>query len=524
MMKKIYAMLALASFLAIGSCTEEKQDPEVVLPSDTISLSQETVSVDNIGGTVSVEVTSSGDWRMSGGAEWVTPSADEGKTGDMISFEVAPNDTDADREAVYKIFTGSAVAELTIRNVAGYVMELVSTASNSATVEAETFYVKIRTNIPVEELDMTFTEDGSGWITCESATDVFGTAVLEMSVAENTGYAPRSSRLTVSGHELSVNVDFSQAQVDWLNVPDEDLVHEFDENGGSFSISIYHNIGYTISELPEWIQQDGEIASSDDPDNPGLKIDVVKYTVPSSAEPMRNHTITIKDDVDGSMAFNVGISQLNESIETGTIPDKNLRTFLEADGWIEFIDPANNSEQVIINSEDVIKSESSYYPMFYPQINYSTADIASMQGIEYFPNINAVNVSNNTRLATVDISGLHKVTGLVQVYGCTILETVLFGDNTGTLYMSNGNYSAECITVSGTAITYINAQGGSYSAYSGPAAFDITGCPAMTKIDLTSRYGVEKIYLTQAQKTAYDEGRLNIIYTADRSNVSLEIR
>lgn len=525
MMKKIFMMLTAASLMFMGGCTEEKQDPDAEQPSDTVFLSQETVSVDNSGGPAEVVVTSSGDWRMSGGAEWSVPSAVEGKSGDKITFEIAPNDTDADREARYKIFTGSAVAELTIRNVAGYVMELTSDAGNSLTVEESVVYIRLKTNIPADELDLSFTDRGNEWISCESTTEVFGTVVMKMKVLANPGYAPRSSVLTISGHDLSATVDFSQDQVDLLSVPEDDLLHEFDENGGSFSISVSHNIGYTVGELPEWIQQDGEIVSSDDRDNPGLKTDIISYKVLESDEPMRNCTIVIKDDVDGTMSFNVGVSQLNESIETGTIPDRNLRIFLESDGWIEFIDPANNSDQVIINPEDVIDSESDYYPMFYPQIDYAAADIQSMQGIEYFPNITSVNVSNNARLAVVDISGLHNVTGLVQVQGCSILETVLFGDNTGSLYMSNATFDAECITVTGTAITTITAQGAaSYVSYSGPAALDISGCPAMATVDLAKRYGVKTIYLTAEQKSAYESGSLTITFDADRSPVELVVK
>ena len=91
-MKKIFMMLTAASLMFMGGCTEEKQDPDAEQPSDTVFLSQETVSVDNSGGLAEVVVTSSGDWRMSGGAEWSVPSAVEGKSGDKITFEIAPND------------------------------------------------------------------------------------------------------------------------------------------------------------------------------------------------------------------------------------------------------------------------------------------------------------------------------------------------------------------------------------------------------------------------------------------------
>ena len=124
----------------------------------------------------------------------------------------------------------------------------------------------------------------------------------------------------------------------------------------------------------------------------------------------------------------------------------------------------------------------------------------------------------------MDISGLHNVTGLVQVHGCSILETVLFGDNTGSLYMSNASFDAECITVTGTEITTITAQGSQYMSYSGPAALDISGCPVMATVDLAKRYGVKTIYLTAEQKSAYESGSLTITFDADKSPVELVVK
>ena len=139
--RKIFAAAAIAAFGILSGCTEEKQDPEKPLSSDAITLSMNTVSVPEDGGKAEVTVTSSGDWRMTGGADWSVPSCAEGHDGDVITFEIAPNDTDADREVKYKIFTGSAVAELTIRNVAGYVMSLVSDKENDMSVDGGTVYV-----------------------------------------------------------------------------------------------------------------------------------------------------------------------------------------------------------------------------------------------------------------------------------------------------------------------------------------------------------------------------------------------
>jgi len=61
-------------------------------------------------------------------------------------------------------------------------------------------------------------------------------------------------------------------------------------------------------------------------------------------------------------------------------------------------------------------------------------------------------------------------------------------------------------------------------SYSGPAALDISGCPAMATVDLAKRYGVKTIYLTAEQKSAYESGSLTITFDADKSPVELVVK
>ena len=110
-MKKILlAIVCMVSSLCGCSESDSDNGPK----GDSISLSKDLISLDFEGGTDEIVVTSSGDWRMSGTSTWAHPSVTEGKSGDTVVFTIDPNATDRNLQSEFKLFTGSAVARLTV--------------------------------------------------------------------------------------------------------------------------------------------------------------------------------------------------------------------------------------------------------------------------------------------------------------------------------------------------------------------------------------------------------------------------
>ena len=214
-MKKILlAIVCMAS--GFWGCSDS--DSDNLQPADNISLSKELISLDFEGGTDEIVVTSSGDWRMSGSSTWAHPSATEGKSGDTIVFTIDPNTTDRNLQSEFKLFTGSAVARLTVTCGEGYILSLDSDAAVSVLQAGGEFAVKLATNIPQEELNYTFSDGGDSWFGVPEFTDLFGDLLMTFTASENTDYSDRVSTLTISGHDLSVEVAVSQHQLDYLNV------------------------------------------------------------------------------------------------------------------------------------------------------------------------------------------------------------------------------------------------------------------------------------------------------------------
>ncbi len=108
-MKKI--LVALATALALVGCQEKPAPAPEVKDSIEIEPSSKTISAE--GGNVKVMVTSSGEWTLEAKAEygWVSASADKGVDGDVVTFNVDPNETLDNLVSEWTFTCGEAVAE-----------------------------------------------------------------------------------------------------------------------------------------------------------------------------------------------------------------------------------------------------------------------------------------------------------------------------------------------------------------------------------------------------------------------------
>ena len=104
-MKKYIVILASAA-LMLSSCGEEGKES---LDLSSVSLSTNEIISDSEGGQFDVTVTSSEDWRVSGISDWVTPDKTGGKSGEKVTFKVAPSSSMVTDSVFFKIFAGSAV-------------------------------------------------------------------------------------------------------------------------------------------------------------------------------------------------------------------------------------------------------------------------------------------------------------------------------------------------------------------------------------------------------------------------------
>lgn len=486
MKKIVLAIVCMASCL--WSCSDDESGN--LQPTDSISLSKDLIAVGFEGGTDEIVVTSTGDWRLSGSSTWAHPSVTEGKPGDTLLFTIDPNATDSNLQAEFKLFTGSAVARLTVTCGEGYVLTLDSDAKVALSRDGGEFTVRLNTNIPAEELTCTFSEGGDSWISSEKSVDVFGDLVMSFSMAENSAYSDRSSLLTISGHDLSAQVTVTQAALDYLHVECQD-VYQYDMNAATFTVEVESNVAYTVT-VPDWITYQTV-------ETRAMTTEVLQFNV-SAGTSTRLADVVIAD-AKKQYEFKFSVRQFAPGAQLISIPDAGFRNKLAANGWIAILD--ENSDQVLLKDLESIKEVDRWY---YDILQVKDSGIKSLEGIGYFTWVTICNLGGNPDLEVVDISDLTAVT-TVNVDNNTRCGMIICGENACTVVQSQ-RMDIPKITVTGNKVKEINLTA-YYISGDQLQELDVTGCPNLTKINGYGR-SLQTIYITAEQQGRVDAGTLKL--------------
>ena len=102
-MKHFLHLIVLLSFFAASACNPV--EPQI----DSISLSSKGRVTDYQQQTMSITVTSSGGWTLTGSYDWAGQSVKAGKSGDSVLISVTENTSGSERKAVFTFRCGDAV-------------------------------------------------------------------------------------------------------------------------------------------------------------------------------------------------------------------------------------------------------------------------------------------------------------------------------------------------------------------------------------------------------------------------------
>lgn len=472
-MKKIFiAFVALAC--AFSACSDD--DTADDLSRATISITPDAIPAGMDGTTAQVTVTSSGDWRLAGVCDWVHPSSEAGKSGDVVTFTIDPNTSEDSREAVFKFFTGSAVAALKVVAEAGYSLELIS--EDNMTVEALScdIQVKLHTNIP--ELAVAFSDGGEDWVTYVGRSDAFGNAILNFTVAGNPDYDDRSTVLTISGLGRSLDLPITQRQIDAIQIDQENF--EFDLSERTVSVKVTSNVDYKVTIDSDWITQE--------PQTRGLVTEELKFRL-AAAPISRGGKITISG---AGFTKVISIIQIDPNAVTFSIPDDTFRNWLSEQNWI--LDLGNS--KCLLMEAGQTATELTYVPGWYDD------KFSSIEGIAHFPELTKIDISQNS-LTSIDLTGLTKVTSF-KCAGMDEITYVNFGANPVTefsLYTGSYDYVyITSLTIAGEKLVSLNLMLGGYMAnYDRIESVDVSECPVLETLDCRRGSRLTTLYLKTGQ-------------------------
>lgn len=180
---------------------------EVAQTAGTISLSSKALVFNYKGGTMSVTVTSGGEWVLTGGDEWVVPSKKEGVSGDEVEFKVAAvNETDEPLETTFTFVCGKGTVELDVtQNQEGHL--LVEQAVYNIAFDAKEVEVKIKSDI--DDVTVALPEN-CDWLKSATRAEMVE-KTFRFTVTENTTDAPREAVLVFSNPDAKEQITIVQA-------------------------------------------------------------------------------------------------------------------------------------------------------------------------------------------------------------------------------------------------------------------------------------------------------------------------
>lgn len=468
------------------------------------SVTDGQIAVGPDGGEFQVNVTSSEDWRVSGISDWVTVSAESGKSGQPLTFTVMPNDDTKSRTATFKVFSADAVQAVTLVQSPVYKMSLVSEGTVEVSSDANQVAVRLVSN--VEEVSVDF-GGAENWVKLNNVSDALGKKIVLFDVSRSQEFKGRSAVLTFSGEGVNepVSVTVNQAQRDTAFVVGEQRIIK-DLQAISIDLVIKSNVDVTFS-VPSWMTRtDGDVTEKDET---GLKSQEVNLSA-AACGGSRSANLSFKS---GSKVIgSVFIKQQNPNPVFATIPDANLRYLLESKGWLideggqcELLEPGINATSLVVGGTN-------------PN-SYSVDPIASIEGLEALPNLESLTVGNVT-VGKVDVSGYPKLNELVLINLNSLAEINTGSRPITTVKNVPGTYSY--ITVPHIVIKGDNIVDIDYSVIdnyyvdyeSALESIDVTGCPKLETINV-KRYNdwgessLTYLYMTAEQAASVSVTKLD---------------
>ena len=486
-MKKILLMFMAVSLF--GSCSDDKTDTDINAAS--ITLSESVIEAGADGATVDVKVTSSGDWRVAGNCDWARPSVTSGANGESISFTVDANEVGELREATFKVFTGSAVAQVVITSSFGDFLNIISPEAVYLSKVGQVLSIEIKTNLTDFQFD--FSDLGAEWITYKDRTDAFDKTMLRFDIVENSNLSDRSSTISINSNGIIGEMLLSQSQTNEILV--DPISYDFDLADRKFSIDVDANVEYTVRCDAEWI--------TEVPATRGLTTKNYQFHLDASST-TRVGTISM---FGSGVVRQIFVIQKNVSDILVDVPDAVFRQWLNDNGWV-----VDLGGKCVITDRGVNATE-----LNYPR-GYSNSACKSVEGINALVNLTKIDL-NGHLLRTFDISKLSKVTSvdidrnsLEQIHlGANPIETLAVSQFFSEISWPSNYYSAQSTVVTGSMLKSLlipRVDGSYYDPADALKTVDVSGCPALTTLNCMRDAGVLKtIYLKQGQVIP------NFIYT-----------
>ncbi len=501
MKKLLIILISLAAFLI--SCSDDN-DNTGSFENQNLSLSAEAIILD-VQGNVSegaqntVTVTSTADWKLTGDVSWCTPSVIKGNTGTTVAFTAEKNNTGEYREVNLFFICGDAAKKFTVKQFPEGVVEFIN-LSDTYTMSniGGRMTVKVNTN-----LDVFNTEISEDWVSIRAEKDNSETKWVQFVFDANKTFYDRPVTITMfKGTDFEKSFVVTQTKFTGVIITGTSD-YEFGVEGGKVTVTASANVNFSTSITTAnaaWISA-VETSSS------GTDVITKTFEITCAAGAWTRNGIVTLSPTSGTSAV-INISQVDPNPELFSVPDKVFADRLVSLGYIV----AKDSKYYMTYSGYTATSLS------FGSSSYSAME--SVEGIERFVNLTSLSLQY-VNVRKLDLSKNTKITTLTSNY--LPLEELILGDLSLTSrsitylynYYNNTN-RAKSFTASSSKLTSLSLAHTSTASYDEVEWIDVTRCPALTSLNCNRNSGNLKfIYVTAAQKAAYDGGTLAITTNAN---------
>ena len=378
---------------------------------NAITLSTSRFDVGSNGGNIVVKLKSNVDfsYRIADGCKsWI--QAVETKSYDeySCSFSIAENKDISGRDGEI-VFTDGTLSE-TVKVFQGGALPMIVISEHSYEVGSAGGQVRIDVG---SNVDVTMTIPGDvDWIR-EVGTKAYSTNTFYVLVEPNPYPDDRTASISFTNNEngLSEDVTICQKQLDQINVPDDAVI--VPESGGSFDITLEHNVEYSVSMDADWLKE-----------------------ITTKALSTATHSFVAERLPEGLFGRTAHISFIDAK---GSI--SRSVTILQRDGSpiIQFQDEAVRAiclEKWDRNGDGELSEREAAAVTGLSRTFYNNAAISSFNELAYFTGLNEIGSSafrGCSALESVVIPDNVRTIGYAAFYKCEALKDVIIPDSVTTL-------------------------------------------------------------------------------------------
>ena len=451
-----------------------------------IELSPAEINDNGDGAEYEVTVTTSGeDWTLVGGdteePDWCTVSAKEGVSGDVVTFTVAQNDSEA-KEYTWTFTAGNASVGLKVTSTPRTRLEVTYPEGSAASVPVEggSCIVRISCDLPIEEISCVIPEEVD-WLTLGSTdTGLGGDYVYRFDVAANESYVEREAVVTFTAGNASAEVAVVQFQTDAV-LTDTPRLEADGLDAQTLTLVVKANIDITM-KMPDvdWLSLADEVVGEAGEDG------LVPHTYTLSlteASVTRSADIVFTRD-GGTEVLRVTVVQRNPNPTYVSFADPGFADYLLRTGLIMAAEDAEGKYELTQAGYELeeLRVEPSGFSM----------NVKTISGLGSFPALTSIYVDTDG-VTSIDIMDCSNVMSVVLSKDVRYISYVNLGNNPVKSFSLNDlsptdnlNYlSCENLSIIGMQLEVINA-----SAYDNIGMMwndtcewlDVSLCPALKEL------------------------------------------